>query len=78
MNSADLTDKGTDWLAKQVNDKELFVLPDITTEMSELEARTDLSTRSVLTRKDEMLAHYGVQSERVHTLQQLLKGLHHV
>ncbi len=42
LNSADLTDKGTDWLAKQVNDKELFVLPDITTEMSELEARTDL------------------------------------
>ena len=74
MNSADLTDKGTDWLAKQVNDKELFVLPDITTEMSELEARTDLTDQERLDKKDEMLAHYGVQSERVHTLQQLLKG----
>ena len=74
LNSADLTDKGTDWLAKQVNDKELFVLPDITTEMSELEARTDLSDQERLDKKDEMLAHYGVQSERVHTLQQLLKA----
>ena len=36
--SCDLTDKGTDWLAKQVNDKDLFVLPDITTQMSELES----------------------------------------
>ena len=60
--------------AKQVNDKELFVLPDITTEMSELEARTDLSDQERLDKKDEMLAHYGVQSERVHTLQQLLKA----
>ena len=33
LNSADLTDKGTEWLAKQVNDRELFVLPDITTQM---------------------------------------------
>ena len=74
LNSADLTDKGTDWLAKQVNDKELFVLPDITTEMSELEARTDISDQERLDKKDEMLAHYGVQSERVHTLQQLLKA----
>ena len=55
MNSADLTDKGTDWLAKQVNDKELFVLPDITTEMSELEARTDLTDQERLDKKDEML-----------------------
>ena len=42
--------------------------------MSELEARTDLSDQERLDKKDEMLAHYGVQSERVHTLQQLLKA----
>ena len=42
--------------------------------MSELEARTDLTDQERLDKKDEMLAHYGVQSERVHTLQQLLKG----
>ena len=74
LNSADLTDKGTDWLAKQVNDKELFVLPDITSQLSELEARTDLDDQTRLDKKDEYLAYYGVQSERVHTLQQLLKA----
>ena len=72
--SCDLTDKGTDWLAKQVNDKDLFVLPDITTQMSALESETALSDEEKLQKKDELLAYYGVQSERVHTLQQLLKA----
>ena len=72
--SCDLTDKGTDWLAKQVNDKDLFVLPDITTQMSALENETALSDEEKLQKKDELLAYYAVQSERVHTLQQLLKA----
>ena len=72
--SCDLTDKGTDWLAKQVNDKDLFVLPDITSQMSALENETALSDEEKLQKKDEFLAYYGVQSERVHTLQQLLKA----
>ena len=72
--SCDLTDKGTDWLAKQVNDKDLFVLPDITSQMSALENETALSDEEKLQKKDELLAYYGVQSERVHTLQPLLKA----
>ena len=74
LNSCDLTDKGTAWLANQVNDSELFVLPDITSELSALEAQTGLSDQERLDKKDEMLSHYAVQSERVHTLQQLLKA----
>ena len=74
LNSCDLTDKGTAWLAKQVNDAELFVLPDITSELSALEAETGLSDQERLDKKDELLNHYAVQSERVHTLQQLLKA----
>ena len=74
MNSCDLTDKGTGWLAKQVNDAELFVLPDITTQLSALENETDLTDQERIDKKDEMLSHYAVQSERVHTLQQLLKA----
>ncbi|MBR4482245.1 MAG: preprotein translocase subunit SecA [Prevotella sp.] len=74
LNSCDLTDKGTGWLAKQVNDAELFVLPDITSQLSALEAETGLTDQERLDRKDEMLNHYAVQSERVHTLQQLLKA----
>ena len=74
LNSCDLTDKGTGWLAKQVNDAELFVLPDIASQMSALEAETGLSDQERLDKKDELMAHYAVQSERVHTLQQLLKA----
>ena len=74
QNACDMTDKGTDWMARQVNDKELFVLPDITAQLSELENETGLSDEERLNKKDEMLSHYAVQSERVHTLQQLLKA----
>ena len=74
LNSCDLTDKGTAWLAKQVNDNELFVLPDITSELSALEAETGLSDQERVDKKDELMSHYAVQSERVHTLQQLLKA----
>ena len=74
LNSCDLTDKGTAWLAKQVNDAELFVLPDIASQMSALEAETGLSDQERIDKKDELMAHYAVQSERVHTLQQLLKA----
>ena len=74
LNSCDLTDKGTAWLAKQVNDAELFVLPDITSELSALEAETGLNDQERLDKKDELLNHYAIQSERVHTLQQLLKA----
>ena len=73
LNSCDLTDKGTDWLAKQVNDKDLFVLPDIASQLSALE-NEQLSDEDRLAKKDELLNHYAVQSERVHTLQQLLKA----
>ena len=74
LNSCDLTDKGSAWLAKQVNDNELFVLPDITSELSALEAETGLTDQERVDKKDELLSHYAIQSERVHTLQQLLKA----
>ena len=74
QNSCDLTDKGTEWLAKQVNDAELFVLPDIASQLSDLEANKTLSDEEKVNVKDEMLGYYAIQSERVHTLQQLLKA----
>ena len=74
QNSADLTDKGIEWLSKEVGDSELFVLPDITTELSALEAEKGLTDEERLEKKDACLQHYSVQSERVHTIQQLLKA----
>ena len=74
LNSCDLTDKGTAWLANQVNDAELFVLPDIASQLSALEVEAGLTDQERVDKKDELMAHYAVQSERVHTLQQLLKA----
>ena len=77
LNSCDLTDKGGAWLAKEVSDDTLFVLPDITTELSALEKEKEekkIDEQTYIDKKDEMMSNYGVQSERVHTLQQLLKA----
>ena len=57
-----------------MNQDDLFVLPDITSQLSALENEKGLSEEDRLNKKDEMLTHYAVQSERVHTLQQLLKA----
>ena len=72
--SVDLTDKGNAWLAGQVKDEQLFVLPDITAAMSALEADKSLTDEERLKRKDEMFSDYAVKSERVHTILQLLKA----
>ena len=74
LNSCDLTDKGTAWLSAQVNDKDLFVLPDITSQLSALESEKGLTDEERLEKKDELYNHYAIQSERVHTIQQLLKA----
>ena len=74
LNSATLTDKGTAWLANETKNPDLFVLPDIATQMQELEADKTIDDQTRLDRKDDLLNHYSVQSERVHTLEQLLKA----
>ena len=72
--SVDLTDKGNEWIAKQVDNPTLFVLPDITTALSNLEGDKTLSDEERLNKKDELLQDYAVKSERVHTILQLLKA----
>ncbi len=73
MHSCDLTDKGTAWLSEQVGDDTLFVLPDITTEISALKAM-GLPDAERIEREDALYADYAVKSERIHTIQQLLKA----
>ena len=74
LNSVDLTDKGNEWLASQVGNPTLFVLPDIASELSALTADTSLSDQEKADRKDALLSDYAVKSDRVHTLLQLLKA----
>ncbi|RRD79912.1 preprotein translocase subunit SecA [Alloprevotella sp. OH1205_COT-284] len=71
--SCDLTDKGTAWLANEVKNDELFVLPDIAGQLSALEAQK-LPDEERVAKKDELLSEYAIKADRVHTLQQLLKA----
>jgi preprotein translocase subunit SecA len=70
--SVELTDKGYDVLTDKNQDPQFFVLPDIAARLSELENVADLQERQAL--KDEAMADYAVKSERVHTVNQLLKA----
>lgn len=54
-------------------DPTLFVLPDITSQLSALENETDLTEEEKLAKKDELMTNYAIKSERVHTINQLLK-----
>ena len=73
MRSVDLTDKGIDLITGNSEDPTLFVLPDITSQLSELE-NEQLQEEELLAKKDALLADYAVKSERVHTINQLLKA----
>ncbi|MBO7289951.1 MAG: preprotein translocase subunit SecA, partial [Bacteroidaceae bacterium] len=74
MNSVDLTDKGVELISGNTSDPNFFVLPDITTEMSRLESDTTITDEEKANKKEEILNEYAVKSERVHTINQLLKA----
>ena len=74
MNSVDLTDKGIELISGSTDDPHFFVLPDIATELSMLENDKNISDQEKAERKDNMLTEYAVKSERVHTINQLLKA----
>lgn len=74
LNSVDLTDKGVELISGSQNDSSFFVLPDIASELSELENEQNLTNEEKLAKKDELLTNYSIKSERIHTISQLLKA----
>ncbi len=74
IKSVDLTDKGVDLITGNSQDPTFFVLPDITAQLSELEAMPNLTDEERLLKKDELMTNYAIKSERVHTINQLLKA----
>ena len=72
--SIELTDKGIDALTGTTDDPNFFVLPDVGSELAELENETALSAEEKQQKKDEILTNYSIKSERVHTVHQLLKA----
>ena len=72
--SVDLTDKGVDLISGNSADPTFFVLPDITAQLSALENEKDLTDEQRLEKRDELMTNYAIKSERVHTINQLLKA----
>ena len=73
-NQIEMTDKGIDLITGNSDDPLLFVLPNVGEEMAELERDTTLSAEEKQAKKDDILQNYSVKSERVHTINQLLKA----
>ena len=73
-NSVELTDKGIELITGNAKDQTLFILPDIASEMAELENNAALNDEEKAAKKDELLTNYAVKSERIHTINQLLKA----
>lgn len=73
-NTIELTDKGIDLITDSSEDSDFFVLPDVGSEIADLEKDTSLSLEEKQQRKDEILQNYAIKSERVHTIHQLLKA----
>ena len=73
MNSIELTDLGIDLLTSGTGDPTFFVLPDIAAELAQLD-NLGLSPEDRTARRDAMITNYSIKSERVHTVNQLLKA----
>ena len=72
-NTIELTDKGIDALTSASDDPQFFVLPDVGSEMAQIE-KSDISDDDKIAKKNELMQNYAIKSERVHTITQLLKA----
>ena len=73
LNSVELQDKGQEILSKSVNEDKFFVLPDMGSIMADIE-KSDMTPEQKAAKKDEVLNDYAIRSERLHTVNQLLKA----
>ena len=74
QHSVDMTDKGHDLLANAVSNPDFFVLPDVGSQIAEIQKNPELSAEEKQEKKDALMEDYSLKSERVHTVIQLLKA----
>ena len=74
QHSVDMTDKGRDLITGNLEDPNFFVLPDVGAAVAEVQKDTSLSVEEKQVKKDEIHADFALKSERVHTVNQLLKA----
>ncbi|QQL48749.1 preprotein translocase subunit SecA [Mucilaginibacter ginkgonis] len=72
-NSVELTEKGIELITASGEDPHFFVMPDVGSEVAEIE-RSNLSTEEKVHRKDELMRDFSIKSERIHSINQLLKA----
>ena len=72
-NQIELTDKGIDLISSDSDDKDFFVMPDVGSEIAEME-KSSISDEEKLKKKDELYRNHAVKSERIHSINQLLKA----
>ncbi len=73
VNSVDPTEKGIELMNKMVNDESFYYIPDVGAEIAELE-KSDLAESDIMQKKTEILNEFSLKSERVHTVNQLLRA----
>ena len=73
QHSVDMTDKGRDLITGNLDDADFFVLPDVGAAMAEIQ-KMDASQAEKQEKKDALMADFALKSERVHTVNQLLKA----
>ncbi len=71
-NSIELTSKGIDLISGN-DDRDFFILPDIGSEIAKLQ-RENLEKEAFLEKKDSLIRDYSIKSERIHSINQLLKA----
>src|ERR1700761_2701902 len=72
-NSVELAEKGIELITSSGEDPHFFVMPDVGTEIAEIE-KSDLPTEEKIARKDELMRDFSIKSERIHSVNQLLKA----
>jgi len=72
-NTIELTEKGIDLLTESYEEANFYILPDIGSELAELD-KQNLKETDLVEKKSALMRDYSVKSERVHTVNQLLKA----
>ncbi len=73
-NSVELTEKGLDYLTGESDDPNFFILPELSIALNAVDTDTELTDQQRIIEKDNVIRDYSVKSQRVHTVQQLLKA----
>lgn len=72
-NSVELTEKGIELITASGEDPHFFLMPDVGTEIAKIE-KSDLTAEEKIVRKDELMRDFSIKSERIHSVNQLLKA----